>query len=383
MLDPGPRGRSAVLRRDDLVVNSTGTGTLGRVGIIEAHHLASEKLVADGHVTVVRVDPGKVMARFLWYQLCTDAFCEFANASLAVGATNQTELGRSALGRSPIHLPSMEEQQRIVDLLDVETARIDDLIREQVHLLLLLEEHYHAALLALVTRGLDQGSEATPRLELGGVPVARDWAVCPLRSLPVEIQTGPFGSQLHQSDYIEDGFPVVNPANLVGGRIRALHGMTVTAAKRSELERHVLKSGDIVFGRRGEMGRAGLVSDEESGWLCGTGSLRIRFTDPVFDSRYLKRFLETSLVNQHLEAASVGATMDNLNSGIVGRVPLVVPPASEQRRIADAADRLEQQITALSNEVSGGVALLREHRQALIIAAVKGVLDAVRRVADA
>jgi hypothetical protein len=129
MLDPGPSAQLSILREGDLVVNSTGTGTLGRVGLIAHRHESDAALVADGHVTVVRIDGAVAEPRFVWYYLSTDEFYELANATLAVGSTNQTELGRSALGGVSLCLPPLDEQRRIVDILDTETARFDELLR--------------------------------------------------------------------------------------------------------------------------------------------------------------------------------------------------------------------------------------------------------------
>ena len=83
--------QGSVLRPGDICVNSTGTGTLGRAGLIESEALPGTTFVADGHVTVIRANPSLIVSRYLWYLLSTDAFYEMANICLAVGSTNQTE----------------------------------------------------------------------------------------------------------------------------------------------------------------------------------------------------------------------------------------------------------------------------------------------------
>lgn len=89
-----------------------------------------------------------------------------------------------------------------------------------------------------------------------------------------EIKIGPFGSLLHKEDYIKDGHALVNPSHIIDGKIVTDQQLTVSDEKYAELSAYHLQIGDIVLGRRGEMGRCAVVSDD--GLLCGTGSLLIR-----------------------------------------------------------------------------------------------------------
>ncbi len=99
--------------------------------------------------------------------------------------------------------------------------------------------------------------------------IPESWEWCRFSSVNLGSFTGPFGSSLHKSDYVTDGIPVVNPAYIVDWR--AIAGKIITAKTRQRLSSYILRSGDFVIGRRGEMGRAAIISEEEDGWLCGTG----------------------------------------------------------------------------------------------------------------
>jgi type I restriction enzyme S subunit len=90
------------------------------------------------------------------------------------------------------------------------------------------------------------------------------------------IQTGPFGSQLHESDYIPAGVPVVMPKNIVDGRVSKEDIAQISDENAKRLGRHVLLAGDIVYGRRGDIGRRALITEREDGWFCGTGCLTAR-----------------------------------------------------------------------------------------------------------
>ena len=112
------------------------------------------------------------------------------------------------------------------------------------------------------------------------------WQVVTIEQVLVELRTGPFGSSLHQSDYQVGGVPVVNPASIQNEYIVPIEKMAVGVATLNRLSTFKLKAGDIVMGRRGEMGRCAVVTDREAGWLCGTGSLVLRLPQCVY-ARFL------------------------------------------------------------------------------------------------
>ena len=148
------------------------------------------------------------------------------------------------------------------------------------------------------------------------------------------IQTGPFGSQLHESDYSTEGIPVVMPKNIIEGRIATESVARVSPEHVERLSRHKLRSGDIVYGRRGDIGRQALIRPEQDGWMCGTGCLRLSFGESVLNPLYLHYYLRQDDVVSWITNQAVGATMPNLNTGILRTVPVRFPPLPVQRRIA-------------------------------------------------
>jgi type I restriction enzyme, S subunit len=144
-------GWKGLLHYGDLLMNSTGTGTLGRTALFEepGHH------VADSHVTIIRVDPDRMHASFLRYLLSTTLYQGYIYADLVSGATNQIELSQDKLRRAPVICPPPAEQFAIVALLDRETARIDTLIAKKRRLIELLREKRQAVISDAVTKGLD------------------------------------------------------------------------------------------------------------------------------------------------------------------------------------------------------------------------------------
>ncbi|MDY0281005.1 MAG: restriction endonuclease subunit S [Salinivirgaceae bacterium] len=165
------------------------------------------------------------------------------------------------------------------------------------------------------------------------------WAAARLIELVMEIQTGPFGSSLHKSDYQLGGIPVINPASLKDGKIVPIDEMAIGHATLKRLEVFKLNAGDIVMARRGEMGRCAIVTKTEAGWLCGTGSLVLRTPRSLF-APYLAMLIGAPMSRTYLGGASVGTTMQNLNQSILARMPVGVPPLAEQKRIVAKVDEL-------------------------------------------
>lgn len=157
------------------------------------------------------------------------------------------------------------------------------------------------------------------------------------------VQTGPFGSQLHASDYRTAGVPTVMPANIGDNRILVKGIARVSEEDAGRLARHRLQVGDIVYSRRGDVERRALVRPTEEDWLCGTGSLRVRVgssADPTWLSYYLGHPAVRAWIVRH----AVGATMPNLNSQILEALPVTTPPISEQRAIAEVLGALDDKI---------------------------------------
>ena len=158
------------------------------------------------------------------------------------------------------------------------------------------------------------------------------------------IQTGPFGSQLHKSDYVPFGIPSIMPVNIGDNRIviDGIARISVEDAKR--LSRYLVRKGDIVYSRRGDVERRAIIRDNEDGWLCGTGCLRVRFGNGIVDPLFASYQLGTSEARGWIVRHAIGATMPNLNTEILSALPFVIPPIEVQKRIADILSSLDDKI---------------------------------------
>ena len=188
------------------------------------------------------------------------------------------------------------------------------------------------------------------------------------------MQTGPFGSQLHAEDYIEDGIPLINPAHMINGVLVPDKQITVDEATQKRLSRHKLEVGDIIFARRGELGRCAIVREENKGWLCGTGSLKAKLNERLIPE-YAYLLITSDGLIAELSLESKGSTMDNLNTETLGKVRTPVPPPDEQIAILHYVEQVSGKYENLIQKAESAIQLMQERRTALISAAVIGKID--------
>jgi type I restriction enzyme S subunit len=171
---------------------------------------------------------------------------------------------------------------------------------------------------------------------VGWIP--SEWEALHLKSLCPEkagIKTGPFGSQLHASDYVESGIPVIMPTNMSNGRVEKKNIAMVSENTARQLKSQSCKNGDILFARRGELGRCALIKETEDGYLNGTGCLRVRLQITKAYPSFMVEYFSTSYIKNWLERNAVGQTMLNLNTEILSTIPVTVPSLPEQKKIAE------------------------------------------------
>ena len=161
------------------------------------------------------------------------------------------------------------------------------------------------------------------------------------------------------------------PTNIAAGRIDEEGIARIGEEKRQELLRHGLRTGDIVYGRRGDIGRKALVGNNEEGWLCGTGCIRISVSNERVLPIYLSHFLDLEYVRASIAGRAVGATMPNLNTSIMGSTLILLPPSHLQMtfaKSADACDRLVRCLVAQNRN-------LRAQRDLLLPQLISGEID--------
>lgn len=199
--------------------------------------------------------------------------------------------------------------------------------------------------------------------EMFGDPVENEkgWEVKKIGDLAL-VKTGPFGSMLHKEDYICDGIPLVNPVHMKDFKIVPDLDFTISKEKASELENYLLKSNDVVFARRGDIGRCAIVSEAEQGFICGTGSLFVRFSKEI-ESIFIMYIIRCDSFSKHLISKAKGATMLNINSNTIADLRIPLPPLSLQHLFAQRIEQIEREKSEVQKSIQDLETLLASRMQ--------------------
>ena len=159
-----------------------------------------------------------------------------------------------------------------------------------------------------------------------------------------EIITGPFGSQLHQSDYVEYGVPVVMPQNIADRKIDYNFINCISEIDALRLNRYKTVTNDILYARRGDVEKHAFLTEKDTGVLCGTGCLRVRAVSKDIIPEFLSFFLNTKTTRKWIVSHAVGTNMLNLNTDILAEVPISYPTLEEQNRIVEVLNGIDKKV---------------------------------------
>ena len=163
-----------------------------------------------------------------------------------------------------------------------------------------------------------------------------------LREL-ADIQTGPFGSQLHKEDYVADGTPIVTVEHLGNKMFSEQNLPRVSNTDKNRLKKYVLKQGDIVFSRVGSVDRCSYVDQKHDGWMFSGRCLRVRPTSEI-DSEYLYYYFCLEETKQFVRNIAFGATMPSINTKLLGEVVVTFPELEQQKRISGILSAIDSKI---------------------------------------
>jgi type I restriction enzyme S subunit len=178
----------------------------------------------------------------------------------------------------------------------------------------------------------------------------KEWKLGELiASNQAELQTGPFGTMLNSSEYVDVGTPVIAVQDIGNNRLLSEKLNYVGPIVEKRLEKYKVRINDIIFGRKGAVDRRALVSCNEEGWIQGSDCIRLRF-DTTIDARFISYQLGSIRIKEWLVQHSHGATMPSLNQEILSLLPFILPPLHEQRAIASVLSSLDDKIDLLHRQ---------------------------------
>lgn len=329
----------------EVLINSTGTGTLGRVALLP--ELDGRVAFVDSHVTMLRIDPVKADARFVAYQLGLRSFGSLAEVALSVGATKQRELNVDALRSHRIYVDDVGEQKRVADFLDRECTAIAALEEETAE--------YERRLPAPALETFRRLTDGMPRGRVG---------------YGFDVQLGKMLDEKRVDP--ENLSPYLRNANVHWDRL-ALDDLKLMTFDPAERHKFSLQHGDLLVCEGGEPGRAAVWNGEVDHCYFQKALHRVR---PYADSSV--RFLLWGLRDLSARDAFKGdgpGRYTHLTAEQLRAVRIPMPSAEIQRRVAAEVDAQARVGRAIAHEIEGLASALREYRDALITEAVTGKLD--------
>ena len=317
---------------------------VGRKGAYRGVHISSGPSWTIDTAYFTSTDPSVVDLQWFFYRLRL-LDINSMNSGAAIPSTRREDFYAAT-----INLPDLPTQQRIAGVLSayddlIENSRRRIGLLEQAARLLYREWFVHCRFpdheTATIVDGLPEG-----------------WSTQLLADLCVEgggIQTGPFGSQLHQSDYTDIGVPVVMPKDMKDNKVDCDGIARIPESLADKLGRHRMLPGDTVYGRRGDIGRRAFIGKRQTGFFCGTGCLRIRPDPEKINARYLFETLGSPATSGFIANQAKGSTMPNLSAGALKKVPVLCAPDALQVQFTniiepmlETAEILDDQITRLT-----------------------------------
>lgn len=279
--------------------------------------------VASTDLLVLRpredVDP-----RFLVYTMHSRLVLDHAIATTS--GVNHPRTSWSALSDLEVFAPPLEEQRRIANILStIQAAKMQNgrLLGAAKNLKAAFTRHF-----------LSKSENDYPRVLLA--------------ELGVSIETGPFGSQLHAHEYTTEGVRVLNPMHLGDNGINSdAAAVFISEATAERLARHRLREGDVVVPRRGDLSRYALIRNDLIGQLCGTGSIKLRFSDQRLSSAYFALYFGSAVAQSYLKDAATGTIMPNISPKVLEGLPVLIPPRDVQDRVVAgwaAIDRYQRAV---------------------------------------
>lgn len=281
--------------------------------------------ICSAHAMVLEANPKNILPEFLPFFMQSDVFMNRAVA-ISEGSLSPT-IKWKILAEQKFKIPALHEQHRLLRLL----VSLQELLNKA-------ERAFDASIKTekvMASRWFSTTNKNISHAKL--CSLAEDKG----------LQTGPFGSQLHAKEYSSEGVPVLMPKELGFGEVDVGASSKIPEKVADRVSRHRLIEGDFIFGRRGDIGRFGYINKSLEGSICGTGCLRFRPKNKNLAGFYNAFFRSESAI-RWLNQNAVGMTMLNLNTEILGELPVPSMDSDGYEKTALIFQQLEMQRDSLS-----------------------------------
>ena len=321
------------------------TADIGIIGYVTSE--IPKPAYINQHVALLRFNPSVTCSKFVSYFLASEKPQKLFRAATDSGAKAGMNLTTVQQVRVALP-PTKSEQEAIAEAL----SDADALIESLEQLLVKKRQIKQGTMQELLTgkrRLPGYSTTSWNSAEIGLVP--NDWKVVTIGAVAA-VKTGPFGSSLHESDYVDEGTPIITVEHLGERGIVSTKTPLVSEIDRQRLCKYSLQVGDIVFSRVGSIDRNARVSEAEEGWLFSGRLLRVRADCKRVETQFLSYQFHGQPFKSRVHALAVGQTMASLNTQILKQVLILLPSLAEQTAIATILSDMDADIAALEAKLA-------------------------------
>ena len=327
-----------IIRRDDFAVSLMQVSRDSKIPIARLKDY--DQAIMSPAYPIFRVrDTSVILPEYLEMWFMRPEFDREA-AFIAVGGVRGS-MPWEEFAKMRLPVPSLEKQHQVVRAYQIVADRIA--IKRRIN------DNLEATIQAAFDKAFHDAGVNLPETIIKQNKVPQGWTDATVGDF-ASVQTGPFGSQLHNEDYVESGTPIITVEHMDGKYIAHRNLPLVSQNDVDRLRKYDLHTGDIVFSRVGSVDRAVMVSQHEDGWLFSGRCLRVRPYDPNTGSYFLWWFNQP-VIRQLVTASAVGATMPSINTSILNSIRIVFPQKDIVTQFCKMADGLIEIIATNLEEI--------------------------------
>lgn len=318
-----------------LLISEDGANLLARTTPIAFS--VSGKIWVNNHAHVIKFE-NRNTQRFVEYYFAAIDISDY------VSGAAQPKFNQQKLNALPIPLPSLSEQQQIVDFLDAEFAKIDELKNQAEQSLQNAKDLFQAALKEMLTP-----KEGWKEYKFGDI---------------CKFIRGPFGGSLKKECFKDEGYPVYEQQNAIYNKFSFRY--FINEEKYKSMVRFTVNPGDLIMSCSGTIGKVAIVPSDAPIGIINQALLKLTPTKLVFNE-FLKYLMESSYFNEIIDKYSDGAAIKNIASvETLKSIVLTLPDYAIQKNIVNTLDELTSKATSLQSNYTRTIQLCADLKQALL-----------------
>ena len=358
---------------NDVIIGKTGA-TIGKSGLNDK----IEYGIISSSCLKISVDQSKIFPQYFKYYV-TSANFQSIIIQTASGSTRDT-INITPMANLEVLIPSLQEQTQIAQYLDYQTRIIDELIKKKEKLIELLKEKRQAIINEAVTKGLNPKAKMKDSgIEwLGEVP--EEWEI---RNLEVvakknrySITGGPFGSDLKNEEYTEQGVRIIQLQNIGVGEFLDEYKIYTSEEKANYLFSSNIYPGEIIIAKMADpVARACIIPNIAERFIMASDGIRLEVNNEKYNTKFIEYAINANYFNYQAELNSTGTTRLRIGLTTLKKLKVLLPRLIEQNLIIEYLESYNHTFLNSLQQLSSQIEKLKEYRQSIISEAVTGKID--------